>query len=75
MLCHARLEIDSRDAKRVVKSLKPDDPEWCVCRDEEGKIVIEITVEKPGTLLSALDDYLMNIKTCENILRVLEKCR
>ncbi len=71
MLCHARLEIESKDAERVVKALKPDDPEWCRCYTDDGKIVIIVEVEKVGTLLSALDDYLMNIKMCEKILETL----
>ncbi len=72
MLCHARLELDSKDPEAVVKALKPDDPEWCKCWSEKGQIMIEVKVEKIGTLLSALDDYLMNIKMCEKILEVLE---
>ncbi len=71
MLCHARLEISSIDSESVVRALKPDDPEWCSCTAEGGKIVIEVEVEKIGTLLSALDDYLMNIKMCEKIIEVL----
>ncbi len=71
MLCHARLELDSKDAEAVVLSLRPDDPEWCNCY-AENKIFIEINVEKVGTLLSALDDYLMNIKMCEKILELLD---
>ncbi len=64
MLCYARLTIEARDAKLIVKALKPDDPEWCKCEVMNDKITIEVEVEKIGTLLSALDDYLMNIKTC-----------
>ncbi|WP_407928335.1 KEOPS complex subunit Pcc1 [Archaeoglobus neptunius] len=70
MLCHARLEVESKDAESVVRSLKPDDPEWCSCFANE-KIIIVVSVEKVGTLLSALDDYLMNIKMCEKILNIL----
>jgi len=33
--------------------------------------VVEVKVEKIGTLISALDDYLMNIKMCEKILEIL----
>jgi tRNA threonylcarbamoyladenosine modification (KEOPS) complex Pcc1 subunit len=72
VLCHARLEIElGKDSKAVVSSLRPDDPEWCRCVAENEKILIEIKVEKPGTLLSALDDYLMNIKMCKRLLEVL----
>ncbi len=71
MLCHARLELDSKDPEAVVLSLKPDDPEWCSCYARD-KIFIEVKVEKIGTLLSALDDYLMNIKMCEKILEFLD---
>ncbi len=63
--------IECDEAEKVVKALKPDDPEWCSCWAEDGKIIIEIEVEKIGTLLSALDDYLMNIKTCERLLQIL----
>jgi len=71
LLCYARLEIDSADPKAVAMALKPDDPEWCSCYADE-KLVIEVRVEKIGTLLSALDDYLMNIKMCENLLEKLK---
>ncbi|WP_287794688.1 KEOPS complex subunit Pcc1 [Archaeoglobus sp.] len=70
MLCHARLEVESKDPEAVVKALKPDDPEWCSCW-ADNRIVIEVRVEKIGTLLSALDDYLINIKMCEGVLEVL----
>ncbi|RLI75476.1 hypothetical protein DRP04_13460 [Archaeoglobales archaeon] len=71
MLCYARLEIDSADSRIVVEALKPDDPEWCKCYSESGKIIIEVRTQKVGTLLSALDDYLMNIKMCEKVLETI----
>lgn len=71
MLCYARLEIDSNDPDGIVRALKPDDPDWCKCYAESGRIVIVVEVEKITTLLSALDDYLMNIKMCEKILKSL----
>ena len=71
MLCYARLTIQSKDSESIVKALKPDDPEWCKCYSNGSSIIIEIKVNKVGTLLSALDDYLMNIKTCERILKLL----
>lgn len=72
MLCYARLELNSKDPEAVVKALKPDDPEWCSCWAEKDQIMIEVKVEKIGTLLSALDDYLMNIKMCERIIDGLD---
>jgi tRNA threonylcarbamoyladenosine modification (KEOPS) complex Pcc1 subunit len=71
LLCHARLEIEIDCAERIVEALKPDDPEWCRCYAENEKIIIVVEVKKLGTLLSALDDYLMNIKMCEKILEAL----
>ncbi len=73
MLCYARLKIKSKDADSIVKALKPDDPEWCKCYSDGEGIVIEVKVNKVGTLLSALDDYLMNLKVCERILNILNK--
>lgn len=67
MLCYARLEIESEDPERVAKALKVDDPEWCRCYTEGGKILIEIRAKKVSSLLYAIDDYLMHLKMCENI--------
>lgn len=67
MLCYARIEIEIKDAEEIVKALRVDDPHWCECRYEEGKIVIEIRAKKVSSLLYAIDDYLMHLKMCENI--------
>ncbi|MCS7143753.1 MAG: KEOPS complex subunit Pcc1 [Archaeoglobaceae archaeon] len=67
MLCYARLEIESKDAEKIAKALRVDDPEWCKCHSEEEKIVIEIKARKLSSLLYAIDDYLMHLKMCENI--------
>lgn len=67
MLCHARLEIESKDAEKVAKALKVDDPEWCRCYSDGDKLVIEIRAKKVSSLLYAIDDYLMHIKMCESL--------
>ncbi|MEM0215547.1 MAG: KEOPS complex subunit Pcc1 [Archaeoglobaceae archaeon] len=67
MLCYARIEIESKDAEETVRALRVDDPDWCECRCEEGKIVIEIRAKKVNSLLYAIDDYLMHLKMCENL--------
>ncbi|MDK2796031.1 MAG: hypothetical protein PWQ58_1230 [Archaeoglobaceae archaeon] len=67
MLCYARLEIECKDAENVAKALRVDDPNWCECRSENGKIVIEIKAKKLSSLLYAIDDYLMHLKMCERI--------
>lgn len=67
MLCYARLELESKDAEKIVKALKVDDPEFCNCYAEGDKIIIEIRTSKVSSLLYAIDDYLMHIKMCEQI--------
>lgn len=67
MLCYARLEIECKDAEKTAKALKIDDPEWCKCKAEGDKVVIEIKARKISSLLYAIDDYLMHLKMCENI--------
>ncbi|MEM4746953.1 MAG: KEOPS complex subunit Pcc1 [Archaeoglobaceae archaeon] len=67
MLCYARLEIEIRDAEKIVKALSIDDPEWCRCYADGDKIVIEVKTHKISSLLYALDDYLIHIKMCEQI--------
>lgn len=67
MLCYARIEVESEEAEKIVRALSLDDPEWCKCYAEEGKIVLEIKTSKISSLLYAIDDYLMHIKMCEKI--------
>lgn len=67
MLCYARLEIESKNAENVARALMVDDPNWCKCKTEGGKLVIEIKTKKLTSLLYAIDEYLMHIKMCENI--------
>lgn len=67
MLCYARLEVEIKEAEKVAKALKVDDPEWCNCKAEGDKILIEIRTKKISSLLFAIDDYLMHLKMCEGI--------
>ncbi|MET1124457.1 MAG: KEOPS complex subunit Pcc1 [Archaeoglobaceae archaeon] len=71
MLYHARLKIEIRDAEAVARALSVDDPEWCSCRASGDELIVEVTIDRVGALLYALDDYLMHLKMCEGILRCL----
>ena len=57
----------------VAEALKPDDPEWCRCEAKGEEIVIEVKTDKIGALLYALDDYLMHIRMCKEILKILTR--
>lgn len=59
--------MEVKEAESVAKALKVDDPEWCNCRAEGDKILIEIRARKISSLLYAIDDYLMHLKMCEGI--------
>lgn len=59
--------MESKDAEKIVKALKIDDPDWCKCYSVGDKIVIEIKARKVSSLLYAIDDYLMHLRMCENI--------
>jgi len=67
LLCYARLEIEIEDADKIARALRVDDPHWCSCQFEDGKILIEIRARKLSSLLYAIDDYLMHLRMCERI--------
>ncbi len=64
------MRVSVRDAEAIARSLKPDDPEWCRCEAKGNELIIEVNTDKIGALLYALDDYLMHIKMCNEILKL-----
>ncbi len=69
----ARLEFFGPSAVEVAKSLEPDNLPSMRLMAEEGRICLEFSAEKIGTMLSTADDILMNIKVAEETLVTLEE--
>jgi hypothetical protein len=64
----ARLVFKGAAAARVARSLQPDNLPEMRLRQGEDWLSVEFCIEKMGTLLSTVDDLLMNMKIAEEIL-------
>lgn len=58
----------------IARSLAPDNPPEIKTVSEENCVTVTFTADKIGTLLSSVDDYLMNAKIIEdNLLEVAKE--
>lgn len=67
----AKLELELGEAHLVARALEPDDVEWTKCYSTEGKLIIEAESERTSSMLSVLDDYMINIKVAQSLLELL----
>jgi len=70
-LFFCRLKLRLEHADLIAKALKPDDMEWCYCYTKDNYLIIEVKTDKIGAMLSAVDDYFINIKAILPILKYL----
>jgi hypothetical protein len=64
----ARLVFQGEGAGLVAQSIEPDNLPNMHLSAEEECLCLEFSTEKIGTLLSTVDDLLMNIKISEEIM-------
>jgi len=69
----ARLVLLGENAGIVAAAIKPDNLPNMALLAEEERLVLEFSTEKVGTLLSTVDDLLMNIKIAEETQRCTEE--
>lgn len=72
-MIEAKLEFFGPSAVEVARSLEPDNLPNMHLLAEEGHICLEFSTEKIGTMLSTVDDILMNIKVAEETLVYVEE--
>ncbi len=74
-MIHARLVMlaeGEEDIEKVGRSIEPDNlPNMNLSIDGDC-LCLQFSVEKPGTLLTTMDDLLMNIKIAKETLSVVE---
>jgi hypothetical protein len=63
----ARLKFEGRDAGVLARAVDPDNLPEFVMNSDGNSISFEMAFQKIGTLLSTLDDLLMNLKIAEEI--------
>ena len=74
-MIHARLLLlaeAGEDMEMVGRSIEPDNlPNMNLLIDKRS-LSLQFSIEKPGTLLTTMDDLLMNIKIAKETLSVAE---
>ena len=74
-MIHARLVLlaeAGEDMEMVGRSIEPDSlPNMNLLIDKRS-LSLQFSIEKPGTLLTTMDDLLMNIKIAKETLSVAE---
>ncbi|MFO7967135.1 MAG: KEOPS complex subunit Pcc1 [Archaeoglobaceae archaeon] len=70
-MINAKVELELDEANIVAKALEPDDVDWARCYSTEGKLIIEAESERTSSMLSLLDDYMVNVKVAQSLLELL----
>lgn len=74
-MIHARLVLlaeAGEDMEKVGRSIEPDNLPNMNLLIDEGCLSLQFSIKKPGTLLTTMDDLLMNIKIAKETLSVAE---
>jgi hypothetical protein len=64
-MMRARLVFFGPYAEKIAQALEPDNLPGMSMAARGGRLALEFSSEKMGTLLATLDDLLMNIKIAE----------
>ena len=74
-MIHARLVLlaeAGEDMEMVGRSIEPDNLPTMNLLIDKRSLSLQFSIEKPGTLLTTMDDLLMNIKIAKETLSVAE---
>lgn len=66
--CNARLVIEAENAGFLEQSIAADNKGFVDARVEDGRLVACIRTDSVGSLLTTLDDLLVNLKVADDIL-------
>jgi hypothetical protein len=72
-MIRARLDLWGEEAMKVAMAIEPDNLPNMHLQAKCNKMQLEFSTEKIGTLLSTVDDLLMNIKIAEETLSCMEE--
>ncbi len=72
-MIRARLVFRGREAETAAKAVKPDNLPNMILDVEADRLALQFSTEKIGTLLSTVDDLLMNIKIAEETVKITEE--
>ena len=72
-MIQARLIFLGREAESVARAIEPDNLPNMSQQIDADRLCLQFSTEKIGTLLSTVDDLLMNIKIAEETLSCTEE--
>jgi hypothetical protein len=72
-MIRARLVFQGREAEAAAKAVEPDNLPNMILESEVQQFSLQFSTEKMGTLLSTVDDLLMNIKIAEETVKITEE--
>ncbi|HQE97690.1 MAG TPA: KEOPS complex subunit Pcc1 [Methanothrix sp.] len=72
-MIRARLVFRGREAEAAAKAVEPDNLPNMALDVEADRLTLQFSTEKIGTLLSTVDDLLMNIKIAEETVKITEE--
>ncbi len=72
-MIRARLVFRGREAEAAAKAVEPDNLPNMILDVEADQLALQFSTEKIGTLLSTVDDLLMNIKIAEETVKITEE--
>ena len=72
-MIRARLVFWGEKAEQVAKAIEPDNLPNMSLQTDADSLCLQFSTEKMGTLLSTVDDLLMNIKIAEDAQSCMEE--
>ena len=72
-MIRARLVFQGREAEAAAKAVEPDNLPNMILESGSDQRSLQFSTEKMGTLLSTIDDLLMNIKIAEETVKITEE--
>ena len=62
-----------KSAARILQALSPDNHRSMKSEISDGRVIVQFSSEKIGSLLATVDDFLMNVKIGEEVEKSLKK--
>lgn len=67
--CKARLVVEAENAGFLERAIAADNKGFVEASVEDGHLIAIVEAESVGSMLSTLDDLLVNLKVADEILR------
>ena len=66
--CKARIVIEAENALLIEKAIAADNPRYVTSYVEGSKVMVYTETDSTGSMLTTLDDLLVNLKIADELL-------